>query len=181
MKRGWAWIAAAASVLLVTLWSTQQTGALWRDSTQLRGGTIISGSLTIMAQGSQDYTWTNFGGTNLAQGSVVQQPLTVSIRGDAHARYRLQAVRQSSTRLPIAVTAWIVGSADACPMSSGAAVATPTSTIGGPWTAFPAPGEGRSAAPGTTEVWCLRATVGAAAEQGRSTTLALEFRVEQQI
>jgi len=181
MRRGLIWTAAVASVLLVGLWSTQQTGALWRDGTQIRGGTITSGSLTILAQGSQDYTWSNFGGTNLAQGSVVQQPLTVSVQGDADARYRLQAVRRSSTRLPIAVTAWIVRSADACPTSSGAAVAEPTSTIGGPWTAFPAPGEGRSAAPGTTEVWCLRATVGAVAEQGLSTTLALEFRVEQEI
>ncbi|MFV9432144.1 hypothetical protein [Rhodococcus pyridinivorans] len=181
MKRGSIWIAAVASVLLLTVWSTQQTGALWRDSTQFRGGTITSGSLTILAQGSQDYSWSNFGGTNLAQGSVVQQPLTVSVQGDAEARYRLQAVRQSSAQLPIAVTAWIVRSVDACPTSSGAPVGAPTATTGGPWTVFPAPGDGRSAAPGTTEVWCLRATVGTAAEQGRSTTLALEFRVEQQL
>ncbi|WP_241384666.1 hypothetical protein [Rhodococcus sp. CH91] len=179
MRRGSIWIAAVASVLLVALWSTQQTGALWRDRAQISGGTITSGSLTILAQGSQDYTWSNFGGTNLSRGSVVQQPLTVTVEGDVEARYRLQAVQPGSPQLPIAVTAWIVRSADACPTSSGGAVAAPVSTVDGPWTAFPAPGEGRSAAPGTTEVWCLRATVGADAAQGASTALALEFRVEQ--
>ncbi|MCQ4136146.1 hypothetical protein [Rhodococcus rhodochrous] len=175
-----AWpVAAVASVLLLVALTTQQTGALWRDRTQLSGGILTSGRLEILANDTENFTWSAFGGTNLAQGSMVQQPLTISIDGDVDVRYRLHSVTPGSGDLPFTVTAWVVGSTSSCPTSSGSAAAAPGSPIAGPWSAFPAPSAGRTVSAGTAEVWCLRATVGDTAQQGRSTTLTFNFRAEQ--
>lgn len=173
------WVAVASSVLLLVALSSQQTGALWRDSAQMDGGTITSGKLTVLAGGAEQFSWSNFGGSNLAAGSTVQQPLTISIGGDVDVTYRLHSVTQSSTEVPLTISAWIVGSASACPTSSGAAVAEPSTTVAGPWSAFPAPPTARAAPPGTSEVWCVRAVVGASAQQGKSTNLTLNFRADQ--
>lgn len=175
-----AWpVAAVVSVLLLVAVTTQQTGALWRDRTQISGGVLTSGRLAILANDTENFTWSAFGGTNLAPGSVVQQPLTISISGDVDVRYRLHSVTQGSDAIPLTFTAWVVGSASSCPTSSGAAVPAPGAPISGPWSALPAPSAGRAASPGTAEVWCLRATVGDTAQQGRSTTLIFNFRAEQ--
>lgn len=180
MRRLLLGVAAATSVLLLGVWSSQQTGALWRDRAQLDGGTIISGSLTILAGGAERFSWSNFGGGTLAAGSTVQQPLTISIEGDVDVGYRLQSVTRSSPDVPLEISAWIVGSVAGCPTSNGAAVSVPTHPIAGPWNTFPAPPAVRASSPGTSDVWCLRAVVGANAQQGKSTTVTLNFRADQQ-
>ena len=180
MGRKFLWTAAAASVLLLGALSAQQTGALWRDQARLSGGTITSGRLTVLADGSENYPWSAFGGTNLATGSMVQQPLTISIAGEVGVSYQLQSVTQTSAELPVVVTAWIVGSTASCPTSTGAVVPEPDGPVAGPWTAFPAPSTGRIVPAGTSETWCLRATVGQTAQPGKSTSVTLHFRAEQQ-
>lgn len=169
------WVLAAASVLVLILVSAQQTGALWRDQASIGNATFSSGKLTILAGGQSNYSWTDFGGTNLASGSVVQKALTISIAGDTKVGYRLQSVTPATQDVPLTFTAWIVGSPTSCP-----AAGDPTDIVAGPWTTFPGPANVRIVTIGTSEVWCIRATVGAAASANTSTTVTLNFRAEQQ-
>lgn len=170
------WALAAASVLVLVLISAQQTGALWRDQAAVGNATITSGQLTILAGGQSNYPWTDFGGTNLTSGSVVQEALTISIAGDTKAGYRLQSVTSATQNVPLTFTAWTVGNAASCP-----AVGNPTNILAGPWTSFPNPTIARTVTVGASEVWCIRATVGATATPGKSTTVTLNFRAEQQV
>lgn len=174
MKKFWLGAAAAVTIIVLVLLSTQQTGATWRDQDQSGGATLTSGELRILAGGSNTYPWTAFGGTNLSPSSVVQRPLTVSVVGDTKVSYRLQSVSLTTSGVPLTFSAWVVSSTAGCPVSGN-----PTGIVAGPWTSFPS--AARTVAINTSEVWCLRATVGASAPQNSTSSVALNFRADQQL
>lgn len=176
-KIRWLTLAGASVVVVLVLVSAQQTGALWRGQSTVTGASINSGSLTILAGGQSAYPWTDFGGTNLVSGSIVQKALTVSVAGSPRVRvgYRLQSVTATTQDVPLTFTASIVADTASCP-----AVGSPTSVVFGPSVTFPAPPADRIVSVGTSEVWCIRATVGAAATVNKSTSATLTFRAVQQ-
>ncbi|MCK0520009.1 hypothetical protein [Williamsia sp. DF01-3] len=175
MRKRWLWAAAAAAITALVLLSTQQTRASWRDQAQGGNATLTSGQLRILAGQSKDYSWTDFGGINLSPGSVVQRPLTISVVGDTRVAYRLQSVITSSADVPLTFSASIVSSVSGCPTTGN-----PSGVVAGPWNAFPAPSTARTILANSSEVWCLRATVGNGAPQNKTTTVALTFRADQQ-
>jgi hypothetical protein len=173
-KRWW-WAAAGAVITVLVLLSAQQTSASWRDQEQGGDATLTSDQLRILAGQAKDYSWTAFGGTNLSPGSVVQRPLTISVVGNTRVAYRLQSVTTSTTDLPLSFSASIVGSVSGCPTTG-----IPSGVVAGPWNGFPAPSTARTILANSSEVWCLRATVGSGASQNKTTTVALTFRADQQ-
>ncbi|MGY3552234.1 hypothetical protein [Williamsia sp. R60] len=175
MSKRWLWAAAGVAITVLVLLSAQQTTASWRDQEQGGDATLTSGQLRILAGQAKDYSWTAFGGTNLSPGSVVQRPLTISVVGNTRVAYRLQSVTTSTADLPLSFSASIVGSVSGCPTAGNA-----TGVVAGPWSTFPAPSPARNIQANTSEVWCLRATVGDDASQNKTTTVALTFRADQQ-
>lgn len=174
--RWWA-LAVASVVAVLILVSAQQTGALWRSQSTVAGARINSGSLTILAGGQSVYPWTDFGGTNLASGAVVQKALAIAVAGSPRVKvgYQLQSVAAATQDVPLTFTAWIVANTASCPASGN-----PTNVVSGPLTTFPAPAAVRIVTVGSSEVWCIRATVGASATANKSTTATLTFRAVQQ-
>jgi len=171
-------VLTAVTVVALSILSAQQTGAYWHDQTATGNDTIRSGELKILAAGTNNYAWNDFGGENLSPGSIVQKPVTISVAGSAgtgiKAIYRLQSMFTNSAEMPLTFTAWIVNIPGNCPGSGN-----PTNIVAGPWSSFPAPVVARSLAVGNSEVWCLRATVGATAAQGKKTTVTVGFRADQ--
>lgn len=174
MKKFWLGASVAVTITVLVLLSTQQTGATWRGQDQTGGATLTSGELKILAGGSNTYPWTAFGGTNLSPGSVVQRPLTISVVGDTKVSYRLESISSITSGVPLAYSASVVGSIADCPASGN-----PTNIVAGPWTSFPS--ATRTVLINTSEVWCLRATVGALAPQNSTSAVTLNFRADQQL
>ena len=174
MKKLWLGAAAAVTITVLVLLSTQQTSATWRGQDQIGAATLTSGELRILAGGSNTYPWTAFGGINLSPGSVVQRPLTISVVGNTKVNYRLQSISPTTSGVPLTFSAWVVGSIAGCPTSGN-----PTNIVAGPWTAFPS--AARTAPISTSEVWCLRATVGNGAPQNSTSSVTLNFRADQQL
>jgi hypothetical protein len=81
----------------------------------------------------------------------------------------------TSTDLPLAFSASVVGSTADCPLTGA-----PTGVLGGPWTSFPAPPVARTVTINTSEVWCLSATVSSTAAQNKTTQVTITFRADQQ-
>ncbi|WP_207837935.1 hypothetical protein [Williamsia soli] len=176
MKKLWLSAAVAIAITALGVISAQQTGASWRDQEQTGSATVTSGQLRILAGGSQNYAWNDFGGAGLVPGSVVQRPLTISVVGDTKAAYRLVSVVPTTIDVPLTFSASVVSSVAGCPASG-----SPSGVVAGPWTVFPAPSTARTVQANTSEVWCLRATVGAGALQNKTTKVTLNFRADQQL
>ncbi|ORM36107.1 hypothetical protein [Williamsia sp. 1135] len=176
MKKRWQGAGAAIAITVLAVMSAEQTGASWRDQAQTGSATVTSGQLRILAGESQNYAWNDFGSAGLAPGSVVQRPLTISVVGDTKAAYRLQSVVPTTSEVPLTLSASIVSSIAGCPPTG-----SPSSVVAGPWTVFPAPSTARTVQANTSEVWCLRATVGAGALQNKTTKVTLNFRADQQL
>ncbi|ETD34662.1 hypothetical protein [Williamsia sp. D3] len=174
MKKFWLGAAAAVTITVLVLLSTQQTGATWRDQDQIGDAALTSGELKILAGGSNTYPWTAFGGTNLSPGSVVQRPLTITVVGNTKVSYRLLSISPTTSGIPLTFSASVVNSTAGCPASGN-----PTGIVAGPWTAFPS--AARTVPINTSEVWCLQATVGNTAPQNSTSSVTLNFRADQQL
>ncbi|MFC3964960.1 hypothetical protein [Nocardia jiangsuensis] len=174
------WAAGAAALVLLAFGAAAQSGAFWRAESRIGGGVIRSGTLDLRVGSAtgqvSDYVMTGFGGTDLSPGAVTQKPLTIRNAGDVDMFYRLQNVRQSSAAVPLTLQVWLVGGESACPASAAPAGAALYSgaMIGAQ---VPAPPSWAPVlTPGATAVWCLRATVGAAATAATSTTVTFDFQ-----
>ncbi|WP_051721136.1 MULTISPECIES: hypothetical protein [Actinomycetes] len=174
MKKFWLGAAAAVTITVLVVLSTQQTSATWRGQDQIGAATLTSGELRILAGGSNTYPWTAFGGTNLSPGSVVQRPLTISVVGNTKVSYRLLSITPTASAVPLSFSVSVVSGTAGCPASGN-----PTGIVFGPWTSFPT--VARTVAINTSEVWCLRATVGASAPQNSTSAVTLNFRADQQL
>ncbi|BCN52751.1 hypothetical protein RE9425_11410 [Prescottella equi] len=173
------WALAAVPVVGLILFSAQQTGALWSDTQSIPGGTITAGTLEIGVgaggSSSSAFTLDGFGKTGLAEGGYSQTPLTVKNSGDIPTRYRLAGVTQTNASLPLTLDVWRVASESAC-----GATGTPTGT-----SLYSGPMNGASIASwqtlaaGSTEVLCLRGTVGSGAGPGMSSTTQFTFDASQ--
>ncbi|MGL4305273.1 MAG: hypothetical protein ACRCSF_03890 [Mycobacteriaceae bacterium] len=183
MKAQRVWAAIAASVVvLIALISTQQTGALWRSQSTISGQKITSGilDLTVGSNGVQQnsFAFSALAKTNLKPGDFAQAPLVLRNAGNVEMNYRLQGVTQSSTTVPLSLTATLVSAEAQCPTTGNP---TGTSLYNGTMVGAQAPSGGawRVMAVGASEVWCLRATLDAAATaQNASSTATFTFRAE---
>jgi hypothetical protein len=179
-------VAGALAIGALTLIAAPGTGALWRDSDQLSGGTIRSGELSLVNGGagtqSADYAFTELAGTGLAPGRWSQAPLTIRNAGSADLVYRLATTTASD---PTGMAASLrlrvqqVAAATSCPTGVGAA--EPTGPVTGLYTG---PLLGASTTParqlavGASEALCLRVTLDSgapSAAQGSSTVITFTF------
>ncbi|WP_308115668.1 hypothetical protein [Rhodococcus sp. BP-241] len=177
-------VAAAASVAVVVLGSTQTTGALWRNDAVTNGGIIRAGTLDIKvgASGAEvdAYELAALGGTNLGPDAFSQAPLTVRNAGNIAMRYRLQsAAATAPLASSMTVVASKVASVASCPADAppNGTVATlyngPLATAQGP--ASPA---FRTLAAGASEVLCLRVALTASPPSRASTKVTFTFLAE---
>jgi hypothetical protein len=149
------------------------TGALWRDSVSLDGGSVTSGSLVLLngnAVSQVDaYAFTALAGSNLRPGSSAQAPLTMRNGGSTPLGYRLgDTTTIGSSALPAELTLRIdtvVGDA-ACPTGVDVPPAAgPTTPLyAGPLVGATSPGL-RPLAPSAMETLCVRIAVAGSAPQ----------------
>ncbi|MFC8041944.1 hypothetical protein [Nocardia sp. NPDC057353] len=179
MRRLRWWAIAGAALALLAFGVAEQSGAYWRAESRIGGDIIRSGTLALRVGGASsqvsNYVFDAFGGANLAPAAVVQKPLTVRNAGDVTMFYRLQNVRQSSAAVPLTLQIWLVGAESGCPASAApGGTALYSGQMAGAQVPG-APGWAPTLTPGATAVWCLRATVGAAAAPNTSTTVTFDF------
>lgn len=183
MKHSIGWAIAAASVLVLIFFSTQQTGALWRSQQTISGQTITSGilDLTVGANGTQqnDYAFSALAKSNLKPGDFAQAPLELRNSGNVSMNYRLQGVSQSVSDVALTLIATAVTAENNCPTTGNPTGTTQTLYSGAMVGAqAPASPQWRVLAAGISEVWCLRATVADTALPNMSSTATFSFRAE---
>ncbi|TQF69067.1 hypothetical protein FK531_09835 [Rhodococcus spelaei] len=171
------WLAiGGAAVVGVALLSAQQTGALWTQSQTLDAGTIHSGTLDLSVGGSgiSTYPFTALAGANMMPGGYAQAPVKVFNSGNVLMKYKLLSGIQSNSAVPLDLTLSTVVNEAACPATGNPTAPTQLYSGALVGSTFAE----RSVQPGAAEVLCLRATVGAAAQPGQSTTATFTFSAQ---
>lgn len=175
------WLLAAAPVVGLIFFSTQQTGALWSSTETIAvGETITSGKLDIAVSSGggtaqSDYDFTALAKAGMTPGDFAQAPLTVHNSGNITMRYRLQNGVQSNPAVPLALTVSSVPSEGACPATGNPDDAT--QLYSGALVGAQMP-QWRTVAPGASEVLCLRGGISDTAAQNATTTATFTFAAE---
>lgn len=173
MKPQIKWALAAAAVLLVGLFSLQQTGALWRAEANTAGGTLTAGKLDISA-GTNGVKAFNLNGLTLADaspGDSVQKPLPVINSGNVTMRYKLNSVAVNGSA-PLMLRVAKVANEAAC---------TPTGNPGDELytgAANSAATDPSNVPAGTTQVLCLKMTIADNAQTAQSGNATFTFGAE---
>ncbi len=160
MKPQIKWALAAAAVLLVGLFSLQQTGALWRSEANSAGGTLTAGMLDISAGegGVKQFVIDGMELTDADAGDSVQKPLPVINSGNVTMAYKLNSVAVNDLngqgKIPMTVRVATVANSAACPTSGDVGTVLVDNLSPGS-SSFAE----RNVAAGQTEVLCIRLTI----------------------
>ncbi|OYD66708.1 hypothetical protein [Rhodococcus sp. OK302] len=180
MRKHYRWWATAAALVVGLIFvSVQQTSARWTDSETLPGGTITAGVLDLTVGGAgSSYDFAALGGTGMFPNSYAQAPLAIRNSGSVPLNYRLQNVVQTQPDVPLTLTLSKVNAEADCPKQAAPTNATQIYTGAMSGAQVPTAPAWRTLAPNTSEVLCIRGTVGTAAEPGKSTSVAFTFAAE---
>ena len=127
--------------------------------------------------GQSSYDFTALGATGMFPNAYAQAPLTVHNSGSVPLNYRIQNVTQSSADVPLALVVTPVTTEAGCPAQGAAAG---TAIYDGPMVGAQVPTASgwRTVAAGSTEILCLRGTVGPDVASGVSTSVHFSFEAE---
>ena len=166
-------LVAAASVLVLALMATQETGALWRDQESSGATTVTSGTLVLTADGVKAVTLSGFSSTALKPGDIRQKSFLLRNAGTTPLTYRLASavvtgtptggMTVSASRMATGSTAADCDSASALP-----GIALPVNTT--PAVAL---------APATSTRICLHAVIEQSATSGATYTATFTFTAQQ--
>jgi hypothetical protein len=166
-------LVAAASVLVLAVLATYETGALWRDQVSSDATTVSSGTLILTADGVKSVTLSGFSGTALKPGDIRQKSFLLRNAGTTPLTYRL-----ASAVVTGAPTGGLTVSASR--MASGSAAADCDATTALPGTVLPVNTTPAIAlAPATSTRICLHAVITNVATSGATYTATFTFTAAQ--
>lgn len=174
MKTQYKWAIAAASALLIGIVSVQQTGALWRDTAEVPGGTISAGILDISAGGDgvKQFDLSGLKLENKSVGDSVQAELPVLNSGNVAMGYDLTDVVISDGAPQMGLRVGLLGEGQECISDGSEPGGTElyAGTMDG--AGFTEP---QFVEAGSTQTLCLMATIGADSEPNQSGDATFTF------
>jgi hypothetical protein len=172
MAKFMAVLLTAASVLVLAILATRETGAMWHDAESLGAATISSGTLVLTADGAHSVTLESLSGTAMQPGDTRQMSFLLANEGTTPLTYQLgSAIVAGSTPTGLLLSA--------SRMTSGAAATDCDDTLVLPPTELLVNATPIPLAPESSDRICLRAEVSPTAESGSTFTATFTFNGQQ--